>query len=207
MQRAQVGSRTGTVLPAAPEPPTGNPGYPPRLHAVEPSTTPRPCRKPLWMRCVRGREGTSRAHAPRKLHRPARTGARCFRWSTNIAPRNPRLAPHLVQSLYEWQDFSHRLHAAGHQPYCLVRPCPGISWCAGRVLGPCPRPVPGGAVGRLPSRGFPGCAAQHPTTTRPSTSSADAGTCRRPYASRLRPVRSRAQWTAVRATNRVLPTA
>lgn len=46
MQRAQVGSRTGTLLPAAPGPPTGNPGYPPRLHAVEPSTTPRPCRKP-----------------------------------------------------------------------------------------------------------------------------------------------------------------
>lgn len=24
--------------------------------------------------------------------------------------------------LHEWQDFSHRLHESGHQPYCLVWP-------------------------------------------------------------------------------------
>lgn len=27
-----------------------------------------------------------------------------------------------VQSLREWQGFSHRLDEAGHQPYCLVSP-------------------------------------------------------------------------------------
>ncbi|MFF9241022.1 hypothetical protein ACF1AY_36780 [Streptomyces sp. NPDC014776] len=31
-------------------------------------------------------------------------------------------APHRPHSLHEWQDFSKRLHDAGHQPYCLVWP-------------------------------------------------------------------------------------
>ncbi|MFJ5227816.1 hypothetical protein [Streptomyces sp. NPDC088400] len=36
-----------------------------------------------------------------------------------VDARLTELPPH---SLHEWQDFSHRLHEAGHQPYCLVWP-------------------------------------------------------------------------------------
>lgn len=149
------GSRTGTLLPA-PGPPTGNLGCPPRLHAAEPSTTPRPCAKPLWMRCVRRPRGFSRAHAPGKLHRPVRTRARCFPWSTNIAPGNPRFAPasshrctsgRTSHTGFMWQGISRTASSGRDLEFRRVR---------GGVLGP-------------------------------------AGTCRRPYASRLRPVRSRAQ--------------
>ncbi|WP_159771368.1 hypothetical protein [Streptomyces sp. HM190] len=34
----------------------------------------------------------------------------------------PQVSVHHPHSLHEWQDFSHRLHEAGHQPYCLVWP-------------------------------------------------------------------------------------
>ncbi|MXQ59367.1 hypothetical protein GSE51_17435 [Streptomyces sp. XHT-2] len=45
-----------------------------------------------------------------------------FRRSPHTFPRTARSAHRRVQSLHEWQDFSHRLHEAGHQPYCLVWP-------------------------------------------------------------------------------------
>ncbi|MYX28062.1 hypothetical protein GTY75_15630 [Streptomyces sp. SID8381] len=45
-----------------------------------------------------------------------------FRRSTQTSPRNRRSAPRRPQLPHEWQDFSHRLHEAGHQPYCLVWP-------------------------------------------------------------------------------------
>ncbi|MYU02068.1 hypothetical protein GTY74_33525 [Streptomyces sp. SID8350] len=51
-----------------------------------------------------------------------RTTERSFPSSTHISLRNPRSAPSRHQSLHEWQDFSHRLHDAGHQAYCLVWP-------------------------------------------------------------------------------------
>ncbi|MFE2364861.1 hypothetical protein [Streptomyces virginiae] len=35
---------------------------------------------------------------------------------------SPGSGPRARHLLYEWQDFSHRLHEAGHQPYCLVWP-------------------------------------------------------------------------------------
>ncbi|MCX4400652.1 hypothetical protein ACFV8Z_16305 [Streptomyces sp. NPDC059837] len=31
-----------------------------------------------------------------------------------------QVSPRLFQLPHEWQDFSHRVHEAGHQPYCLV---------------------------------------------------------------------------------------
>jgi hypothetical protein len=34
--------------------------------------------------------------------------------------KKPQVSPRLFQLLHEWQDFSHRVHEAGHQPYCLV---------------------------------------------------------------------------------------
>lgn len=67
-------------------------------------------------------EGTSRAHEHGKRRRTVRTTERCFRRSADIPSRSPRSTPRRSQSLHEWQDFSHRLHEAGHQPYCLVWP-------------------------------------------------------------------------------------
>ncbi|MYZ37685.1 hypothetical protein GT002_21910, partial [Streptomyces sp. SID4917] len=49
-----------------------------------------------------------------------RTSGISFPRSTHVSPRNTRSAPSRPHSLHEWQDFSHRLHEAGHQPYCLV---------------------------------------------------------------------------------------
>ncbi|WKX23614.1 MULTISPECIES: hypothetical protein [unclassified Streptomyces] len=34
----------------------------------------------------------------------------------------PQVSSPPSHSLHEWQEFSHRLHEAGHQPYCLVWP-------------------------------------------------------------------------------------
>ncbi|MEV8311493.1 hypothetical protein AB0P36_30210 [Streptomyces flavidovirens] len=49
-------------------------------------------------------------------------GAAAFIWSTVPDRGGPRDAYNVYQLLHEWQDFSHRLHEAGHQPYCLVWP-------------------------------------------------------------------------------------
>ncbi|MEU3352789.1 hypothetical protein [Streptomyces sp. NPDC037389] len=49
-------------------------------------------------------------------------GAAAFIWSTVPDRGGPRDAFEVYQLLHEWQDFSHRLHEAGHQPYCLVWP-------------------------------------------------------------------------------------
>ncbi|MEN8655856.1 hypothetical protein ABCR94_36105 [Streptomyces sp. 21So2-11] len=49
-------------------------------------------------------------------------GAAAFIWSTVPDRGGPRDAYYVYQLLHEWQDFSHRLHEAGHQPYCLVWP-------------------------------------------------------------------------------------
>ncbi|MFJ5776498.1 hypothetical protein [Streptomyces sp. NPDC093094] len=49
-------------------------------------------------------------------------GAAAFIWSTVPDRGGPRDAFNVYQLLHEWQDFSKRLHEAGHQPYCLVWP-------------------------------------------------------------------------------------
>ncbi|MGW5776985.1 hypothetical protein [Streptomyces sp. NPDC003863] len=49
-------------------------------------------------------------------------GAAAFIWSTVPDRGGPRDAFDVYQLLHEWQDFSVRLHEAGHQPYCLVWP-------------------------------------------------------------------------------------
>ncbi|MFB7247736.1 hypothetical protein ACFCYX_35335 [Streptomyces populi] len=49
-------------------------------------------------------------------------GAAAFIWSTVPDRGGPRDAFNVYQLLHEWQDFSNRLHEAGHQPYCLVWP-------------------------------------------------------------------------------------
>jgi hypothetical protein len=49
-------------------------------------------------------------------------GAAAFIWSTVPDRGGPRDAFKVYQLLHEWQDFSHRLHEAGHQAYCLVWP-------------------------------------------------------------------------------------
>ncbi|MFE6775280.1 hypothetical protein [Streptomyces sp. NPDC057702] len=49
-------------------------------------------------------------------------GAAAFIWSTVPDRGGPRDAYGVYQLLHEWQDFSHRLHEAGHQAYCLVWP-------------------------------------------------------------------------------------
>ncbi|MFF4408954.1 hypothetical protein ACWD4B_19925 [Streptomyces sp. NPDC002536] len=49
-------------------------------------------------------------------------GAAAFIWSTVPDRGGPRDAFTVYKLLHEWQDFSHRLHEAGHQPYCLVWP-------------------------------------------------------------------------------------
>ncbi|MFE9662041.1 MULTISPECIES: hypothetical protein [unclassified Streptomyces] len=49
-------------------------------------------------------------------------GAAAFIWSTVPDRGGPRDAFNVYQLLHQWQDFSHRLHEAGHQPYCLVWP-------------------------------------------------------------------------------------
>lgn len=49
-------------------------------------------------------------------------GAAAFIWSTVPDRGGPRDAFNVYRLLHEWQDFSVRLHEAGHQPYCLVWP-------------------------------------------------------------------------------------
>lgn len=49
-------------------------------------------------------------------------GAAAFIWSTVPDRSGPRDAFNVYQLLHEWQDFSERLHFAGHQPYCLLWP-------------------------------------------------------------------------------------
>ncbi|WP_432159912.1 hypothetical protein [Streptomyces sp. NRRL F-5630] len=49
-------------------------------------------------------------------------GAAAFIWSTVPDRGGPRDAFDIYRLLHEWQDFSQRLHEAGHQPYCLVWP-------------------------------------------------------------------------------------
>lgn len=49
-------------------------------------------------------------------------GAAAFIWSTVPDRSGPSDAFGIYKLLHEWQDFSHRLHEAGHQPYCLVWP-------------------------------------------------------------------------------------
>ncbi|MFF7339393.1 hypothetical protein ACFZAT_18855 [Streptomyces sp. NPDC008163] len=49
-------------------------------------------------------------------------GAAAFIWSTVPDRGGPSDAFNVYQLLHEWQDFSHRLHDAGHQAYCLVWP-------------------------------------------------------------------------------------
>ncbi|MBW1597502.1 hypothetical protein [Streptomyces sp. JJ38] len=41
---------------------------------------------------------------------------------SNLRRSGPRDAFDVYRLLHQWQDFSHRLHEAGHQPYCLVWP-------------------------------------------------------------------------------------
>ncbi|MFF7364936.1 hypothetical protein [Streptomyces sp. NPDC008125] len=49
-------------------------------------------------------------------------GAAAFIWSTVPDRGGPRDAFNVYRLLHEWQDFSVRLHDAGHQAYCLVWP-------------------------------------------------------------------------------------
>ncbi|MER0240978.1 hypothetical protein AAHZ94_02860 [Streptomyces sp. HSW2009] len=49
-------------------------------------------------------------------------GAAAVIWSTVPDRGGPRDAYSVYQLLHQWQDFSHRLHEAGHQAYCLVWP-------------------------------------------------------------------------------------
>lgn len=49
-------------------------------------------------------------------------GAAAFIWSTVPDRGGPNDAFNVYRLLHEWQDFSHRLHEAGHQAYCLVWP-------------------------------------------------------------------------------------
>lgn len=49
-------------------------------------------------------------------------GAAAFIWSTVPDRSGPSDAFAVYKLLNEWQDFSRRLHEAGHQPYCLVWP-------------------------------------------------------------------------------------
>ncbi len=49
-------------------------------------------------------------------------GAAAFIWSTVPDRGGPQDAFSVYRLLHEWQDFSHRLHEAGHQAYCLVWP-------------------------------------------------------------------------------------
>ncbi|MET9776795.1 hypothetical protein ABZ023_21440 [Streptomyces sp. NPDC006367] len=49
-------------------------------------------------------------------------GAAAFIWSTVPDRGGPQDAFNVYRLLHEWQDFSHRLHEAGHQAYCLVWP-------------------------------------------------------------------------------------
>ncbi|WP_433546272.1 hypothetical protein ACQPZG_15040 [Streptomyces sp. CA-294286] len=49
-------------------------------------------------------------------------GAAAFIWSTVPDRGGPSDAFNVYRLLHEWQDFSHRLHEAGHQAYCLVWP-------------------------------------------------------------------------------------
>ncbi|MQS07924.1 hypothetical protein [Streptomyces alkaliphilus] len=49
-------------------------------------------------------------------------GAAAFIWSTVPDRNGPGDAFDVYRLLHEWQDFSQRLHEAGHQPYCLVWP-------------------------------------------------------------------------------------
>ncbi|MDT0380711.1 hypothetical protein E4198_10580 [Streptomyces sp. RKND-216] len=49
-------------------------------------------------------------------------GAAAFIWSTVPDRSGPQDAFNVYRLLHEWQDFSERLHMAGHQPYCLVWP-------------------------------------------------------------------------------------
>ncbi|MDB1087897.1 hypothetical protein PJ985_10000 [Streptomyces sp. ACA25] len=49
-------------------------------------------------------------------------GAAAFIWSTVPDRSGPSDAFGVYRLLNEWQDFSRRLHEAGHQPYCLVWP-------------------------------------------------------------------------------------
>jgi hypothetical protein len=49
-------------------------------------------------------------------------GAAAFIWSTVPDRSGPQDAFNVYRLLHEWQDFSERLHFAGHQPYCLVWP-------------------------------------------------------------------------------------
>ncbi|WP_193386468.1 MULTISPECIES: hypothetical protein [Streptomyces] len=49
-------------------------------------------------------------------------GAAAFIWSTVPDRAGPQDAFAIYELLHHWQDFSDRLHAAGHQPYCLVWP-------------------------------------------------------------------------------------
>ncbi|MCZ7417409.1 MULTISPECIES: hypothetical protein [unclassified Streptomyces] len=49
-------------------------------------------------------------------------GAAAFIWSTVPDRSGPRDAFDVYRLLHQWQDFSHRLHDAGHEPYCLVWP-------------------------------------------------------------------------------------
>ncbi|MGP3970468.1 hypothetical protein [Streptomyces sp. 6N223] len=49
-------------------------------------------------------------------------GAAAFIWSTVPDRSGPSDAFGVYKLLNEWQDFSRRLHEAGHQPYCLVWP-------------------------------------------------------------------------------------
>ncbi|MFF8283960.1 hypothetical protein ACF1DY_30750 [Streptomyces albus] len=49
-------------------------------------------------------------------------GAAAFIWSTVPDRAGPQDAFNVYQLLHRWQDFSDRLHEAGHQAYCLVWP-------------------------------------------------------------------------------------
>ncbi|WSA93120.1 hypothetical protein OIE63_17215 [Streptomyces sp. NBC_01795] len=49
-------------------------------------------------------------------------GAAAFIWSTVPDRAGPQDAYNVYQLLHRWQDFSDRLHEAGHQAYCLVWP-------------------------------------------------------------------------------------
>ncbi len=71
---------------------------------------------------LRGRETPDDRRRPLRGIGEEAVGAAAFIWSTVPDRGGPRDAFNVYQLLHEWQDFSHRLHEAGHQPYCLVWP-------------------------------------------------------------------------------------
>ncbi|GAA3223569.1 hypothetical protein GCM10020256_31830 [Streptomyces thermocoprophilus] len=94
---------------------TGIEGVP--LHKVPPAGTRRPAPR------LRGGEAPHDRRRPPAGHRRGSGRRGGLHLVDGPGPRRPpRDAFDVYQLLHEWQDFSKRLHEAGHQPYCLVWP-------------------------------------------------------------------------------------